>query len=604
MLNSRGHRGHAIYRPLHIAVLIKQVPRFEAMELGLDGRLVRTGLPLEMNPYCRRAVSKGVELARDSGGRCTAVTLGPPTAEDCLREAVAWGADAGLLVSDVAFAGSDTLATARALAAALRLLSPIDLVLCGRNSVDADTAQVPPELAELLNRPFAGGLRELAVEDEELLVLCEHDDGWVSARLPLPAVLSCAERLCQPAKVDAASCAAVSPDSVRHVSADELGPGPWGASGSPTVVGRVQRLAVKRLGLRLEGDVDTQVRGLMEVLHERGALVRQPSEPVDAVPLAASRPGGPVVAALLEPDRPRIARELLGGAAGLAHQLGGTVIALSTADIASPQLADWGADIVADLDPRLGEAALAQAVAAWCASSSPWGVLAPATMWGREVASRVAARLSAGLVGDVVDLDIDQGRLVCWKPAFGGGLVAAVTCTTTLQMATLRPGVLPLLHPREATASRMSVPVAAGGPLVRVLERARDDNVDVLATADAVVAVGMGILPDEYPVLDPLLDALGAELAATRRVTDEGWLPRARQVGLTGRSIAPRLYVALGIGGKFNHVVGARGAGLIVAVNRDANAPIFDAADVGLIADWHEVVPRLASALEAVNAGM
>src|SRR5713226_6240130 len=144
---------------LRIAVLIKQVPRFESMALGPDGRLVREGLDLEINPYCRRAISKGVELAADTGGTCTVLTLGPPQAEDALREAVAWGAERAVLITDPAFAGSDTLATARALVAALGYLGPFDLVLCGRNSVDADTGQVGPEVAELMGLPFLAGVR-------------------------------------------------------------------------------------------------------------------------------------------------------------------------------------------------------------------------------------------------------------------------------------------------------------------------------------------------------------------------------------------------------------------------------------------------------------
>ena len=116
---------------------------------------------LEMNPYCRRAVAEGVTLARETGGTCTVVTLGPPSAEDVLREAVAWGADDGLHACDPAFAGSDTLATARALAAVLRAAGPFDLVLLGRNSIDGETGQVGPELAELLDLPFASGVRRL-----------------------------------------------------------------------------------------------------------------------------------------------------------------------------------------------------------------------------------------------------------------------------------------------------------------------------------------------------------------------------------------------------------------------------------------------------------
>ena len=155
---------------MRVAVLVKQVPRVEDMELSPDGRLKRDGVELEMNAYCRRAVSKGVEIARDHGGTCTVFTLGPPAAEDVLREAVAWGADEGVLVSDPACAGSDTLATATALAAALRRQGPFDLVLAGRNSIDADTGQVGPEVAELLDLPFAGGVRSLDTVDDDLRV--------------------------------------------------------------------------------------------------------------------------------------------------------------------------------------------------------------------------------------------------------------------------------------------------------------------------------------------------------------------------------------------------------------------------------------------------
>ena len=173
---------------MRVVVLVKQVPRADELTLDEHGRLHRQGLDLELNPYCRRAVSKGVELARQTGGRCTVLTLGPPSAEDALREAVAWGADEGVLVSDVAFSGSDTLATARALAAALGLLGPTDLILTGRNSVDADTGQVGPAVAELRGLPFLGSVRSLQLHDDTILAECEVDDGWVPAEVALPAV--------------------------------------------------------------------------------------------------------------------------------------------------------------------------------------------------------------------------------------------------------------------------------------------------------------------------------------------------------------------------------------------------------------------------------
>jgi electron transfer flavoprotein alpha subunit len=589
-----GHRGG-----LRVAVLVKQVPRFEAMELGPDGRLVREGLELEMNPYCRRAVTTGVRLARD-GGSCTVITLGPPSAEDCLREAIAGGAGGGVLIADPAFAGSDTLATARALGAALERLGPFDLVVCGRSSVDADTAQVPAELAELLDLPLLAAVRELRLTDGRLEVRCETDDGSVELSAALPAVISCAERLCEPCKAAPELRARVAAERIRRLDAAALGPGPWGQPGSPTRVGGVRQLSAERLRLRLHGPVHEQVRRAVALLEERRALNSGSGwSGAATVPAATAVAGGPCIAVLADPGRPGATRELLGTAARLAAEQGGEVLVLATGT-AAPEWAGWGADATALIEGAAIEEDVAAAVAGWCAERPPWALLLPATMWGREVGSRVAARLGAGLVGDAVDLDLEDGRLVGWKPAFGGSLVAAITAVSGTQMATVRPGSLPLLTPRRGAPARVEPGiVAAPRRRVQVTARHHEDDPDALARAEAVVGVGGGVPPEGYPALRPLLQALGAELAGTRRVTDQGWLPRSRQVGITGLSISPRLYVALGVAGTFNHTVATRGAGTVLAVNDDPRAPIFDAADIGLVAPWQEVVPLLARALGA-----
>jgi electron transfer flavoprotein alpha subunit len=590
--------------PLRIAVLVKQIPAFEEMELGPDGRLQREGLDLEMNPYCRRAVSKGVELAGATGGAVTVLTLGPPPAEDTLREALAWAdergvAAEGILVTDPAFAGSDTLATARALAAALAHTGPFDLVLAGRNSVDADTGQVGPEVAELLDLPFVTGVRELELRDHTLAVRCEHDDGWVRAELPLPAVISTAERLCEPCKVDPDGRAAVPAERIRRVRAADLGPGPWGQEGSPTWVGPVRVHETERVRhLRPDAPLDEQVRDAVDVLLERGALDPALDHAGDAgcVPAAPGAVDGPSVAVLVEPGRDHLARELLGSAATLAADLGGRVVALTIESDAPPaaELGRAGADAVVALDGAQVEEDVAAGAASWSSEHTPWAVLAPSTAWGREVAARAAARIGAGLTGDAVALEVDDGRLVAWKPAFGGQLVAAISASSPVQMATVRAGVLPLLAPRPDGApppTEMRTVTPRGR--VSVVDRTRDDDIDTLAEATVVVGLGTGVPPDEYGALQPLLDLLGAELGATRKVTDKGWLPRARQVGITGRSIAPRLYVALGVHGKFNHMVGVRAAKTVLAVNTAPNALVFDAADVGIVGDWRDVVPLL-----------
>lgn len=603
---------------MRVAVLVKQVPRAEEMELLPDGRLKRDGIELEMNAYCRRAVSKGVEIARDRGGSCTVFTLGPPVAEDSLREAVAWGADEGVLVTDAAFAGSDTLATASALVAALRREGPFDLVLVGRNSIDADTGQVGPEVAELLDLPFAGGIKELTLSAQGALVRCELDDGWRDVRVQLPAVLSTAERLTEPCKVDPEGRAAVDVTRIRRLTASDLGAGPWGSAGSPTSVGAVRTLDVARHRVVLSGDVAGQVDKAVELLRTWGALdavhhhhvpgssdaeADGSAEPdVDAVPApdpaALGAAAAPVVAVVIERDRPRVARELLGEAVHIARSMSGTVVAIGPELPDTLELGSWGADRVVSVQGTAVEEDVALALTRWCQKTPPWAVLVPGTLWGREVAARAAARLGAGLTGDAVGFGVEDGRLVAWKPAFGGSLVAAITCRSEVQMATVRPGVLSLRAPRPVDAAPpLDTVTGSTRGRVEVVDAGRDDEVEALLAARSVVAVGQGVPPDEYGDLDPLLKVLGAELGASRKVTDKGWLPRARQIGITGHSVAPALYVAIGVSGKFNHIVGARGAGTIVVINNDPEAKILDWADVAIVGDWREVVPLLVDAL-------
>lgn len=590
-------------------MLVKQVPRFEDMALGPDGRLQRQGVEQEMNPYCRRAVTQGIELARQTGGTCTVFTLGPLDAADCLREAIACGADGGVLITDPAFAGSDTLATAGALAAALRLLGPFAVVLLGRNSVDADTGQVAPELAELMGLPFLGGVRRLDVDWRppigRVSARLEHDDGWAEVEVELPAVLSCAERLCSPAKASPESRAGVDPSLIRIVSAAELGPGPWGVAASRTSVGPVELLEVERKRLILDGTVTSQIAEAVAVLEDGGALTdTSVGEALEGeVPPRRAEGEGRIVAVVVEQGRKRVARELLGAGARVAAEINGTVVAVTfDADAQPALLSSWGADSIMHAAPIGGRTVIeddaADVLGRWCETSDPWAVVLPGTMWGREVASRVAARLGAGLTGDAVDLAVDGGRLIAWKPAFGGRLVAAITASSPAQMVTLRPGVMNLLRPRAIHQGipQTTLPTGRRGRIL-VLDSGRDDQLDALASSSRVVAVGAGVDPAEYPLLEPLLRVLGAELAATRKVTDKGWLPRSRQVGITGRSIAPVLYVAIGVHGKFNHIIGVRGAGQVVAINTDRDAPIFDMADVGIVGDWHEVIPVLATAL-------
>ena len=592
-------------QPLRIAALVKQIPMFEAMELGPDGRLKRDGVQLSMNPFCQRALAKGIELARSSGGTCTVISLGPPQAEDVVRWGVAAGADRGILVSDRVFAGSDTLATARALAAVLRRHGPFDLILAGKNAVDADTGQVGPELAEFLGYPFATAVRRLELVDGALKVACEHDDAWVEATVALPAVVSTAERLCAAIRVTPEAKAAVSADRIRTVTGTDLGNGPWGQEGSPTRVGETRVLEVQRERRILAGGLKDQVAAALAILQERRALDHASSGAAQTVGAPVDDPVRAIVV-LMEPEHPASARELLGAASQLARPLDARVIAVQAfvnESTAPEQLYAWGADQLCVLNGAAVEQDVARFVSDWCRLQPVECILAPSTSWGREVASRIAVRTGSGLTGDAIELELQDRRLVCWKPAFGGRLVAAIRSTSPIQMATVRPGVLPRLTPRRQRTPSIERQVVVPAGRVRVNSRQQNDQLDALANAPRVVGVGMGVPPERYSEIHPLLNVLQAELATTRRVTDKGWLPHARQVGITGRSLSSNLYIALAVSGNFNHACGIQRTGTVVAVNSDPGAAIFEHADIGIVADWADCVPLLVEGFARVMTG-
>ena len=326
-----------------------------------------------------------------------------------------------------------------------------------------------------------------------------------------------------------------------------------------------------------------------------------PAPPSGADQESAARPDGGdpstrVIAVLVEPGRPEVARELLAAARNLGAETGTEVHALCPGDDDVGSMGLGGADLEVRLTGSRVAEDVADAVVAYVREGHPWALLAPSTAFGREVAGRAAAATGCGLVGDAVALSERDGILVAAKPAFAGALVADITSRSATQMVTVRPGVLPTPSSRHHDASVVVRPVGDGAAS-GCSANDRDDDVETLARADVVIGVGAGVMPEEFEQLSPLAARLGAELAATRKVTDRGWAPRARQIGLTGRSIGPRLYIALGLSGKFNHMVGVRAAGTILAVNTDPDAPVFSHCDLGIVADWHEVVALLHQAL-------
>ncbi len=588
-------------------MLVKQIPAPVEFRMH-EGRLVRDGVPLEVNAYCRRANAKAVELA-GADGEVVVFTMGPPAAVDALREMIACGADRGVHLCDPAFAGSDTLATAVALAAAVRREGPFDLVLAGLNSLDSDTGQVPVEVAELLSLPFAAGVRDLEVDAARFTARLETDDGYSTITGALPVALSTAERLCAPSEAPVDEYSKVGDDRITRLGATDLDvtAEQIGATGSPTSVGPVRMLTATRRALRA-----SSVTEAVDLLEEFGAFDDGPPAESGAAPasatLLASGPDGTsptpgensVWCFFTEPG---VGAELLGEAAELAAWISGMVTAVTNIvdESAWDGLAAAGADRLLVVPEAAEPSELAEALAAVAVERLPWALLVEGTRSGRVVASIVAARCGWGLTGDAVGLEVGpDGRLVAWKPAFGGRLQVPILSRSPVQMATVRPGVLAARPPRENPPALDPQMLAAPEPSrLRTVSVVReDDDSGELRRARTVVAVGVGVDPDGYPVIDELRAALGdAALGATRRVTDQGWVPRGRQIGVTGHAVSPRLLVAVGSSGRFNHTVGIRNAGVILAVNSNPEAEIFDQVDVGIVGEWQTVVPELTAEL-------
>jgi electron transfer flavoprotein alpha subunit len=223
-------------------------------------------------------------------------------------------------------------------------------------------------------------------------------------------------------------------------------------------------------------------------------------------------------------------------------------------------------------------------------------VLFGSSVLAADVAAGLAARLDAGLNWDLVDLEIKDGKLVGKRPALGDSVIADVGWKTEPRIALIRSGTFaPVESGGSAEVSKIPVEVQDFSKQAVMVERAHEESQGPsIEDADVIVAGGRGLgQPENFSLVEDLAKALGGAVAATRAVVDAGWYPYSTQVGQTGKTVSPKLYIACGISGAIQHKVGMQGAGTIVAINKDPNAPIFEYSDLAVVGDVHEIVPKL-----------
>jgi len=253
--------------------------------------------------------------------------------------------------------------------------------------------------------------------------------------------------------------------------------------------------------------------------------------------------------------------------------------------------------------PEAWTAALEQLIAA----QKPRAVTFPHTYQVRDYAPKLSARLGKPLISDVIDVKSADGKLVLVRQLFQGKLNADVRVASEPAFISVQAGAFPAAEAssEKGTVEKFEPKLDASQirskpePPFREAQRSVD-----LGAANVIVSVGRGIKEkDNLPIVEELAQALGAELAASRPICDNGWLPMERQVGSSGQTVSPKLYLAVGISGAIQHLVGMKGSQKIVAINKDEDAPIFEAADYAVVGDLFEVVPALTEEIKKVKSG-
>lgn len=440
----------------------------------------------ELNPFDACALECALRIP---DAEITLLSMGRTAVKGMLEQLTRLGNVTGVLLSDLAFAGADTLATGYALSLAVKKINP-ELVICGRQTVDGDTAQTGSVLATMLDFPVITNVMSID-ELSDSVIACKTRLGDEKAKLP---ALITVERINDLRRPSIRS-------KVKEVvawTADDIGADKekCGLKGSPTkVVKSFENEGGKRKVKFISADM------LDSVVKE--ALVKESN----TVKIEASEKKLKNV--LIVTEQPRAMAE------SISDDI--TVIEKDTAEN----------------------------IAALIKEKQPDVVLWPSDVWSRRTAPQVSAMLNTGLCADCTALETDGEQLFMYRPAFSGNVIAKIRCVTRPQMATVRTTL--------------------------------DD------VAEIIVSAGKGV-KECYGAVEEMAQKYNAELAASRGLVDIGFAPYEQQVGLTGKTVSPKVYIAVGISGAVHHIVGMEQSGTVIAINPDKNAPIFEYADYGVIA--------------------
>ena len=614
---------------LKIVVLAKQVP--DTRNVGKDamtaeGTVNRAALPAIFNPEDLNALEQALRLKEQNPGSTVGIlTMGPPRAGEIIRQGLYRGADTGWLLTDRLFAGADTLATSYALATAIKKIGDVDIVIGGRQAIDGDTAQVGPQVAQKLGLNQVTYAEEvLSVKDGKATIKRVIDGGVETVEAPLPVVITVngSAAPCRPQnaklvmKYKRATCPMERPAEgtaydYLYNERPELTLNQWsvadvdgdvnqcGLNGSPTKVKAIKNIVFQAKESKTLTASDADIEGMIKELRDMNNVF--------------------VYCEIEGTQVQEVSQELLTKGRKLANELkvelhaivAGTGIKGKVED----QILPYGVDKLFVFDAKdlfpYTSAPHTDILVNLFKEEQPQICLMGATVIGRDLGPRVSSSLTSGLTADCTELEIgpyDDNKagkhydnlLYQIRPAFGGNIVATIVNPDHRpQMATVRSGVMQKAIyegacKKEVVYPEVSKYVSPEAFVVKVLDHHVEAAKHNLKGAPIVVAGGYGMGSKEnFDLLFDLAKVLHGEVGGSRAAVDAGWLDHDRQIGQTGVTVHPKVYIACGISGQIQHIAGMQDSGIIISVNSDPDAPINRIADYVIVGTVEEVVPKL-----------
>jgi len=635
---------------LTIISLIKQVPLPTEMRMGEDGLMDRTKAKSIINIDCQFGLEAGLQLRKQyPDARLIVCSMGPASFQVALRTAISMGYDDAYLLSDRKLGGSDTYATGLAISTMLRHLGftkdakePF-IILAGRQTSDGDTAHVPSQVAENLGIPQATFVESVTADGNGNVIAKRIiEGGYQMMKLPMPCTISLTPTGIPPRKPSLIGAIKARNQAITVFGIDDIGLGTEkiGINGSPTIVNKVENIVSERAPVIMSSGHDdaTLVESLVANFKKGRNVVAKAEKAEKKIseipdfPSRDDRDGAKGILTWAETANGEITRpsiELLTPARNLANQLGNdtkitTLLIGKNVKALAQTLFEHGSDEVIVVENDKLEEYLVLPFSSIFAQvikeRKPEIALFAATTSGRELAPRIGVKTGSGVTADCTGLEIgeyvDKKEKVIIKPilqsrrpTYGESKLATILGFVYPQISTARAGTFQVperIPGRKGILSTFSPVLTKDDFRVEILKTVRGEgSLQNLFEADVIVSGGRGTTSDNLGLIKKLAETLkvagvNAEWACSRVVVDEGVAEYAHQIGQTGKTIRPKVYIAVGISGAIQHIAGMKESGQIIAIDHNPKASIFHFADFGIVGEYQDILPEL---IERVKAG-